>query len=84
MKLVEKTRVGNRVTKKYDKPKTPYQRVLESSHVHVEEKNKEALRREYAKLNPAELKRHITALQVKLRKLAIKYRRIEKKIAQLI
>ena len=84
MKLIEKIRVGSRVRKKYDKPKTPYQRVLESSHVHVEEGNKEALRDEYAKLNPAELKRHITALQVKLRKLAIKQRGVEKKRAQSI
>jgi hypothetical protein len=84
MKLTHKTRVGSRVRKKYDLPKTPYQRVLESSHVHVEEENKEALRREYAKLNPAELKRHITALQIKLRKLAIKQREIEKKRAQSI
>lgn len=84
MKLIEKTRVGSRVRKKYDLPKTPYQRVLESSHVHVGEENKEVLRREYAELNPAELKRHITGLQVKLRELAIKQKRIEKKIAQSI
>jgi hypothetical protein len=84
MKLIEKTRVGSRIRKKYDLPKTPYQRVLESSHVHVEEENKEALRREYAKLNPAELKRHITALQIKLRKLAIKQKKIEKKRVQSI
>lgn len=84
MKLTQKIRIGSRIRKRYDKPKTPYQRVLESSHLHVEEENKEALRTEYAKLNPAELKRHITALQVKLRKLAIKHRRIEKEIAQSI
>src|SRR5574341_148161 len=84
MKLIEKTRIGSRIRKKYDKPKTPYQRILESSHVHVEKENKEALRREYAKLNPAELKRHITGLQIKLRKLAIKQKEIEKKIAQSI
>ncbi len=28
MKLIEKTRVGSKITKKYDKPLTPYQRVL--------------------------------------------------------
>lgn len=84
MKLIEKTRIGSRIRKKYDKPKTPYQRILESSHVHVEKENKEALRREYAKLNPAELKRYITGLQIKLRKLTIKQKEIEKKIAQSI
>ncbi len=30
MKLTEKIRVGGRITKKYDKPKTAYQRILES------------------------------------------------------
>lgn len=84
MKLLEKRRVGSKIRKRYDLPKTPYQRLLESSHVHVGEGNKEALRREYAKLNPAELKRHITRLQIKLRKLAIKQREIEKKTAQSI
>lgn len=82
MKLIEKTRIGSRVRKKYDKPKTPYQGVLESPN--VEEKNEEVLRSEYAKLNPAELKRQITRLQNKLRKLAIKQREIERKTAQSI
>ena len=81
MKLIEKTRVGSRVRKKYDKSKTPYHRVIESSHVEEEEK---ALSKEYAKLNPAELKRQITRLQNKLRKLAIKQREIERKTAQSI
>jgi len=43
---------------------TPYRRVLESSY--VPEENKDQLRRLYAKLNPAELKRQITKLQNKL------------------
>ncbi|MBI4654201.1 MAG: hypothetical protein HY752_04320 [Nitrospirae bacterium] len=30
MKIVEKTRVGSRVKKKYDIARTPYKRVLES------------------------------------------------------
>ena len=30
MKLIEKTRVGSKVKKKYDQAKTPYRRVLES------------------------------------------------------
>lgn len=82
MKLIEKTRVGSRVRKKYDKSKTPYHRVIESSH--VEEEEKKALSKEYAKLNPAELKRQITRLQNKLRKLAIKQRESERKTAQSI
>jgi hypothetical protein len=70
MKLEEKIRVGSKVKKKYDQPKTPYQRVLESPQ--VEKENKEKLNQEYAKLNPAELRRQITTLQIKLRKLTAK------------
>jgi hypothetical protein len=70
MKLEEKIRVGSKVKKKYDQPKTPYQRVLESPQ--VEKENKEKLNQEYAKLNPAELRRQITTLQIKLRKLSVK------------
>jgi len=40
MKLIEKTRQGSKVTRKYDHPKTPYQRVLESPHVDEETKKK--------------------------------------------
>lgn len=68
MKLKEKIRVGSRVKKKYDRPRTPYQRVLESPL--VEEEDKKKLNQEYAKLNLAELRRQITTLQIKLRKLA--------------
>ncbi|MDI6822329.1 MAG: transposase family protein [Actinomycetota bacterium] len=68
MKLVEKTRVGSKVKKRYDRAKTPFKRVLESPH--VPEENKERLKGEYVTLNPAELKRKITKLQTELLKLA--------------
>ena len=42
MKLVEKTRTGSRVRKKYDRARTPYSRVLESAY--VTEQTKEELR----------------------------------------
>jgi hypothetical protein len=67
MKLLEKTRIGSKVSKKYDKPRTPYQRVLESPHVPGD--RKEQLRKQYATLNPAALKRTITKLQHKLLKI---------------
>jgi hypothetical protein len=67
MKLLEKTRIGSKVIKKYDKPKTPYQRVLASPH--VSDNGKEVLKGQYAKLNPAQLKRQITRLQQKLLRL---------------
>jgi hypothetical protein len=69
MKMIEKTREGSRVKKKYDKPRTPYQRVLDTCD--VEKGKKEALKREHVKLNPAELKRQITRLQDKLRRIGV-------------
>jgi len=66
-KLIAKKRYGKhkeKIKKKYDIPKTPYQRVLESKT--VSEKEKERLRRIYVKLNPVELKRNI---DLKLKKI---------------
>jgi len=40
MKLVEKVRVGGHVRRRYDVPKTPYQRVLDSPQVPEEKKTK--------------------------------------------
>ncbi|MBF0609136.1 MAG: hypothetical protein HQL61_16475 [Magnetococcales bacterium] len=68
MKLIEKRRVGSKITKRYDTPKTPYKRVLEVEH--IPQKNKEQLQQQYALLNPAALKRSITRLQEKLQTLA--------------
>lgn len=75
MKLIEKTRIGSRVKKRYNKPKTPYQRVLESPC--VENQRKDALIAQYAELNPAELKRQITKLQGKLWKLRLAKRKLQ-------
>lgn len=63
-KLIEKLRDGSRVTRRYDTPQTPYQRVLASDA--VEAATKRRLKRHYATLNPAELKRRIEGLQRKL------------------
>jgi hypothetical protein len=68
MKLTEKTRSGSRITKKYDTPTTPYRRVLISPHVSAYDKD--ALRKQYAKLNPAKLKRQINRLQQQLLRIA--------------
>ena len=76
MKLIEKTRIGRRVIKRYDTPRTPYRRVLESPH--VSEEDKEKLRNHYAKLNPAELKRQITKLQNRLLRLGSLKERLRK------
>ena len=64
MKLIQKTRVGSKVKKKYDEPQTPYQRVLGSPF--VPEIKKEELRQQYANLNPAMLRRQIAKLQDRL------------------
>ena len=64
MKLTEKTRNGSKVSKKHDKARTPYQRVLESPW--VSEEGKEVLRDLYVQLNPVALKREITRLQREL------------------
>lgn len=64
MKLLQKTRVGSKVFKKHDEPKTPYQRVLDSTR--VSDKDKERMKKIYLSLNPAYLKRQITRLQQKL------------------
>jgi cell shape-determining protein MreC len=64
MKLIEKTRNGSKVTKKYDTAMAPYQRVLQS--VHITDDIKKNLKKQYKALNPASLKRQITRLQQKL------------------
>jgi len=57
MKLIEKVRINSKYKKRYDKPKTPYQRVLECSHI-TEDKKKE-LRAVHKTLNPFQLKKMI-------------------------
>jgi len=68
MKLIEKTRSGSKVRKKYDKAKTPYRRVLESDG--VPEAAKEELKTAYVTLNPVRLGREIDQLQDRLDDLA--------------
>lgn len=56
-KLKEKVRVGSKIKKKYDKPKTPYQRVLESGVLNYMEVR--ALKKRRSELNPFELKKNL-------------------------
>lgn len=79
MKLIERTRIGSKVTKKYDKAQTPYKRVLVC--LDVSEKDKQALKKIYSTLNPAQLKRQITRLQDRLLKLNLQKRGPRKKAA---
>ena len=56
-KLIEKIRYGGRVVKKYDQPKTPYQRLMESSDIDVNTKRK--LQERFESLNPFKLKKDL-------------------------
>lgn len=64
MKCAGKTRDGSRVTKHYDVPKTPYQRVLEAPQVDASAKRR--LEERYRTLNPAALHREILRYQATL------------------
>ncbi len=57
MKLKSKTRLGGKVIKKHDEPKTPYQRLTESNH--VTDKEKIIMRARLERLNPFELKKEL-------------------------
>jgi hypothetical protein len=61
-KLISKIRVGARIRKHYDKPKTPFRRLLDDETVTPEAKT--VLRETFTSLNPAALKRDmVKALQ---------------------
>jgi hypothetical protein len=64
IRLKSKERVEGRIKRKYDKPTTPYQRLMESSQIAAETKRE--LRRIYESLNPAALYRRITELREQL------------------
>ena len=62
LKLLEKTRINSKYRKRYEPPKTPYHRLLQSEHISTEAK--EQLRTVHQSLNPFEIKR---AIERKLR-----------------
>ena len=68
MKLIEKTRSGSKVTRRYDTARTPYQRILASEQVAASVKR--ALRRQYLELNPVALQREIGRCHKRLLALA--------------
>ena len=57
MKLREKKRINSKYYKKYDSPRTPYDRVMASEH--VSDKTKEHLQTVHESLNPFILKKNI-------------------------
>lgn len=71
VKLVEKKLVAGRHIKRYDKPKTPYQRILESSD--IEASAKKDLKEQFETLNPFKLRK---AMESKLKNIfSICYRK---------
>jgi hypothetical protein len=76
-KLLEKKRVGSRVSKHYDKPLTPAQRVLLHPQASAQAKSK--IRRTRAELNPLALADEVAALQQRLLGLTDRLSRTELK-----
>jgi hypothetical protein len=64
MKLQEKVRVGGRVRRVYEPPRTPYQRVLELGT--LKPKQRQQLEQRYRLLDPVQLRRRIDQLQTQL------------------
>ena len=64
MKLISKERIGSRYRKKFDKPKTPCQRLLDSKH--VPSLQKQRLRRMMKEADPYTLKQ---AIEQKLKRI---------------
>jgi hypothetical protein len=60
MKLKEKVRIGSRVKKVYDKPQTPYARVLACAE--ISQAAKRRLKSQYARLDVVQLKAEIETL----------------------
>jgi hypothetical protein len=78
MKLRSKSRVGARVTRRYDTPTTPFRRVLASPH--IARSIKASLRKQYLELNPVELQRKITTCQTRLLSL-VRRKRQQKEVS---
>ena len=57
LKLADKKRINSKYYRKYETPKTPYQRLVESQH--LSKKGKSTLRKKHQSLDPFKLKRLI-------------------------
>lgn len=78
MKLIEKIRQGSRVQDIYDKPSSPYQRLLDCQE--VEEKTKRELRKQHRQLDPIDLAQ---AVEEKLAAIFKRVDRIQEERAEL-
>jgi len=70
VKLIEKERIRSKLIKKHDKPKTPYQRILEASPSDVSSHAKHILTLLFESLDPFELKKIIDKKIQKILQLA--------------
>ena len=70
VKLIDKERIRSKLIKKHDKPKTPYQRVLEADSMDVSNSMKQKLTQQFEFLNPFVLKKIIERKIIKILKLA--------------
>jgi hypothetical protein len=68
-KLISKERIGSKIVKRYDKPKTPYERLMESEYISAS--NKILLSSEYNLLDPFGLQRNVVE---KMKKVNNRYR----------
>jgi len=57
VKLINKKRIGSKIIKQHDNPKTPFQRCLESEY--ISEETKQNLKQRYQQMNPFELHKQI-------------------------
>ena len=74
MKLVKKERIKSKIKKTYDTPKTPYQRLLETDRLSIQEKRK--LKEAYQAKNPFFLKKELD------KKLKVFHQLVEQKRAE--
>jgi len=58
VKLIDKVRMGSKIIKKHDTPKTPFQRILESPT--VAEQTKENLKKQFKEFNPFNLQKQMS------------------------
>mgnify|MGYP005633840609 FL=1 len=73
MKLLSKTRIGAKTTRRYDEPKTPHQRLMDCCE--LPQAVKDNLTAQFDQLNPAEINRQMVGLQDKLIRLTLKIAR---------
>jgi len=68
VKLQAKERIGSKIVKRHDKPKTPYQRVLNSKFIPA--KTKRLLKEQFKQLNPFKLRKTIDEKIARIHRLA--------------